>query len=69
MGATVGGRRVKTFDTEALVAHQDRTFPAMEALAYALSSAERTIAYVRRAQRALGETNRELERAANHTEG
>jgi len=72
MGATVGGRTVRTHDTPALVATQDRTFPALESLAYAEVLIERTARHLRRAREALGRENRRAEReattaAVNHT--
>jgi len=74
MGATVTGRRVKTHDTEALVATQNQTFPALESLAYAEVLIERTARHLRRAREALGRENRRAERGAtaavaNDTEG
>lgn len=72
MGATVGGRRVKTFDTEALVATQERTFPALEYVVYAEAAIERAARHMRQAREALRRENRRAEREAtkavvNHT--
>ena len=72
MGATVGGRTVRTHDTPALVATQDRTFPALECLVYAEALLERAARHMRRAREALGRENRRAEReattaAVNHT--